>query len=55
MEKDQCAKLLKDVACKYVDGKLQVSERLYFTEKSPDLQMHFEIIDSYFKVDANGS
>jgi hypothetical protein len=45
MEKDRFVKLLNEAACKHADGKLQVSERLYFSDKAPNLQMHFEIID----------
>ncbi|GAB2290068.1 hypothetical protein Dimus_024359 [Dionaea muscipula] len=43
-EKDICARLLETEARRTV-GKLQVCERFYFPDKSPDLQMHFEIIE----------
>ncbi|XP_042477390.1 uncharacterized protein LOC122058774 isoform X3 [Macadamia integrifolia] len=48
-EKDQLRQQLEDAAQKS-GGKLQVSERMYFSDKLPDLQMHFEIIE---KLDMN--
>lgn len=43
-EKDVLAGLLKSESRK-LGRKLRVSERLYFADKPPDLQMHFEIIE----------
>ncbi|PKI79086.1 hypothetical protein CRG98_000519 [Punica granatum] len=43
-EKDVLVGLLKSESLK-VGGKLQVSERLYFSDRPRDLQMHFEIIE----------
>lgn len=46
MEKVILARLLE---CEVVRSgeKLQVCERLYFSDRNPDLQMHFEIIDKF--------
>lgn len=44
-EKDSLFQLLRDAGEKY-GGRLQVSERFYFADAQPTLQMHFEIIDS---------
>ncbi|XAR63255.1 hypothetical protein NMG60_11023131 [Bertholletia excelsa] len=43
-EKDKLLQLLKLEAEK-IEGKLDVCERFYFADKSPSLQMHFEIIE----------
>lgn len=43
-EKDKFRQLLKSES-KRSGGRLQVCERIYFADKSPDLQMHFEIIE----------
>lgn len=43
-EKDALVSLLQSCAHKNM-GKLRIRERLYFRDKFPDLQMHFEIID----------
>ncbi|EOA29027.1 hypothetical protein CARUB_v10025281mg [Capsella rubella] len=44
-EKDELVRLL-EAETENSGGKLQVHERLYFSGRLPDLQMHFEIIDS---------
>ncbi|KAM7260973.1 hypothetical protein ACFE04_026448 [Oxalis oulophora] len=44
-EKDKLIHLLETEAQK-TDEKLQACERFYFADKEPNLQMHFEIIDS---------
>ncbi|KAK8945488.1 hypothetical protein KSP40_PGU005771 [Platanthera guangdongensis] len=44
-EKDSLFRLLRDAGEKY-GGRLQASERFYFADAQPTLQMHFEIIDS---------
>lgn len=44
-EKDKMLHLLESEAHKS-GGKLQVYERYYFADKPPDMQMHFEIIES---------
>ncbi|KAK7256412.1 hypothetical protein RIF29_29858 [Crotalaria pallida] len=44
-EKDKMLHLLESEAHKN-GGKLQVHERYYFADKSPDMQMHFEVIES---------
>lgn len=44
-EKDKMLHLLESEAHKS-EGKLQVYERYYFADKPPDMQMHFEIIES---------
>ncbi|KAM3357560.1 hypothetical protein BC332_01640 [Capsicum chinense] len=43
-EKDEFFRLLKEATRKNM-GKLYIRERLYFGNKLPDLQMHFEIIE----------
>lgn len=43
-EKDVLVGLLESESRKF-GRKLQVSERLYFADRPPDLQMHFEIIE----------
>lgn len=43
-EKDEFFQLLKEAARKNM-GKLYIRERLYFGNKLPDLQIHFEIIE----------
>ena len=43
-EKDKLLKLLESEA-ERSRGKLKVSERLYFADSQPNLQMHFEIIE----------
>lgn len=43
-EKDRLFHLLQS-ATQTSGGKLQVSERFYFADRPPDLQMHFEIIE----------
>lgn len=43
-EKDALVRLLKNAAIRNT-GKLLLRERLYFPNKQPDMQMHFEIID----------
>ncbi|OVA11889.1 Uncharacterized protein family UPF0565 [Macleaya cordata] len=45
-EKDRLYQLLEDAELK-TEGKLQVSKRLYFVDRPPDLQMHFEIIEIF--------
>nr|XP_025696547.1 pentatricopeptide repeat-containing protein At4g19890 isoform X1 [Arachis hypogaea]XP_025696549.1 pentatricopeptide repeat-containing protein At4g19890 isoform X1 [Arachis hypogaea] len=44
-EKDEMLRLLESEAHKS-EGKLKVHSRYYFADKPPDLQMHFEIIES---------
>ncbi|XXG75785.1 hypothetical protein AAC387_Pa08g0288 [Persea americana] len=44
-EKERLKQLLEDEA-RRSGGKLQVYERFYFPNRSPDLQMHFEIIEN---------
>uniref|UniRef100_A0A7N0UPI2 Uncharacterized protein n=1 Tax=Kalanchoe fedtschenkoi TaxID=63787 RepID=A0A7N0UPI2_KALFE len=44
-EKDELVDLLKTES-QASHGKLAVCERLYFGDKAPDLQMHFEIIEA---------
>ncbi|KAL9429908.1 hypothetical protein AB3S75_025322 [Citrus x aurantiifolia] len=44
-EKDKLVHLLESESQKN-GGKLQVCERFYFADKPPDMQMHFEIIES---------
>lgn len=44
-EKDKLVQLLESESQKN-GGKLQVCERFYFADKPPDMQMHFEIIES---------
>lgn len=44
-EKDKLIRLLESEAEKS-DGKLRVCERFYFSERPPNLQMHFEIIEN---------
>ncbi|KAL6129067.1 hypothetical protein ACLB2K_072420 [Fragaria x ananassa] len=44
-EKDKLVDLLEYEAQRS-GGKLQVCEKLYFADRSPDLQMHFEIIEN---------
>ncbi|KAI4356654.1 hypothetical protein L6164_000659 [Bauhinia variegata] len=44
-EKDKLLHLLESEAQK-TEGKLQASERLYFADRPPDMQMHFEIIEN---------
>lgn len=44
-EKERLKQLLEDEACRS-GGKLQVYERFYFADRSPDMQMHFEIIEN---------
>lgn len=43
-EKDKFRQLLESES-KRSGGRLQVCERIYFADKCPDLQMHFEIIE----------
>ncbi|KAK1284920.1 hypothetical protein QJS10_CPB20g01393 [Acorus calamus] len=43
-EKDRLVQLLQGESPR-TDGRLQVSERLYFPDRPPSLQMHFEIIE----------
>ncbi|PON70193.1 hypothetical protein TorRG33x02_257430 [Trema orientale] len=43
-EKDRLFHLLQSATLRS-GGKLQVSERFYFADRPPDLQMHFEIIE----------
>ncbi|GLT51567.1 hypothetical protein SLA2020_249680 [Shorea laevis] len=43
-EKEKLIRLLESGAQRS-NGKLKVCERLYFADKSPDMQMHFEIIE----------
>ncbi|KAL1322613.1 hypothetical protein HN51_067620 [Arachis hypogaea] len=44
-EKDEMLRLLESEAHKS-EGKLKVHSRYYFADKPPDMQMHFEIIES---------
>lgn len=44
-EKDELVRLLESEA-ENSGGKLEVHERFYFSDRLPDLQMHFEIIDA---------
>ncbi|KAJ4825905.1 hypothetical protein Tsubulata_036567 [Turnera subulata] len=44
-EKDKLVRLLEYEA-RRTEGKLQVYEKFYFSHSSPNLQMHFEIIES---------
>ncbi|KAL4600063.1 hypothetical protein ACB092_11G171100 [Castanea dentata] len=44
-EKDKLVRMLESEADRS-GGKLQVCERLYFAQRPPDLQMHFEIIEN---------
>lgn len=44
-EKDILRHLLEDEACR-CEGKLKVTERFYFVNSPPNLQMHFEIIET---------
>lgn len=44
-EKDKLVRMLESEAQR-CGGKLQVSERFYFADSPPDIQMHFEIIEN---------
>lgn len=44
-EKDELVRLLKSET-ENSGGKLQVHEKFYFSDRLPDLQMHFEIIEA---------
>lgn len=44
-EKDLLLKLLNEEALR-CEGKLQVTEKLYFAKMPPSLQMHFEVIEN---------
>eukprot|EP00249_Psilotum_nudum_P013142 c24176_g1_i1 orf=381-1505(-) len=44
-EKDHCIALLQDSAYLLGNGKLKILEKLYFGDKKPSLQMHFEILE----------
>ncbi|KAH9300289.1 hypothetical protein KI387_011872, partial [Taxus chinensis] len=45
-EKNKLLELLQDETRKHKENKLQISEQLYFADRSPSLQMHFEIIEN---------
>eukprot|EP01018_Ginkgo_biloba_P001486 Gb_34842 [translate_table: standard] len=44
-EKETLIALLQEEARKHKENKLQISEKLYFADRFPSLQMHFEIIE----------
>ncbi|GLJ29562.1 hypothetical protein SUGI_0583060 [Cryptomeria japonica] len=45
-EKNKLLALLQDETRKHKENKLHISEKLYFADRSPSLQMHFEIIEN---------
>lgn len=44
-EKDHCIKTLQMIAKRLDSGKIQITEKLYFEQRRPSLQMHFEILE----------